>query len=95
MIGSIHDAEDVVQEVYAQLEKADLSSVIEPKAYLMKMAVNKCLNHLQSARHKREIYTGPWLPEPLIDVHNDEPLNHLLQQESVSVCTYCIVANPY
>jgi len=83
MLGSIQEAEDIVQEVYVQLEKVDLTTVSEPKAYMMKMVVNRSLNHLQSARHKREVYTGPWLPEPLIDIQN-EPLNNLLREESIS-----------
>lgn len=83
MLRSIQEAEDIVQELYVQLEKVDLTTVSEPKVYMMKMVVNRCLNHLQSARHKREVYTVPWLPEPLIDIQN-EPLNNLLRQESIS-----------
>src|SRR5690625_2812235 len=84
MLGSIQEAEDIVQEVYVQLKKIDLATISEPKAYMMKMIVNRSLNHLQSARHKREVYIGPWLPEPLIDLQNDEPLNYLIRKESIS-----------
>ncbi|WP_196493754.1 sigma-70 family RNA polymerase sigma factor [Ornithinibacillus caprae] len=93
MIGSIHDAEDIVQEVYVQLNRVDLSSLVEPKAYLMKMVVNKCLNYLQSTRHKRKVYTGPWLPEPLIDIHTNELLNRLLKEESISYAFTVLLHN--
>ena len=84
MLGSNQDAEDVVQEVYVQLETIDLTTIDEHKAYTMKIVVNKCLNHLKLARHKKEVYIGPWLPEPLFDKQNDESLNRLIQKESVS-----------
>lgn len=56
MLGSVKDAEDIVQDVFVQLEKMDISSLQDPKAYLTKMTTNKCLNLLQSARKKSEKY---------------------------------------
>src|SRR5690625_3679988 len=91
MLGSIQDAEDIVQEVYVQLETIDLTTIDEHKAYTMKIVVNKCLNHLKLARHKREVYIGPWLPEPLFDKQNDESLNRLIQKESVSYAFHVLL----
>ena len=93
MTGSIHDAEDIVQDVYLQLKGVDLSAVTEHKAYLMKMVVNKSLNFLHSARYKKEVYTGPWLPEPLIDMHSDEPLHRLVHEESISYAFAVLLHN--
>src|SRR5690625_1064903 len=93
MIGSIHDAEDVVQDVYVQLKEVDLSSVAEHKAYLMKMVVNKSLKYLQSAKSKKEVYTGHLLPELLIEVHSDELSHRLLQEESISYAFAVLLQN--
>lgn len=93
MTGSIHDAEDIVQDVYIHLNEMDLSSVEKHKAYLMKMVVNKSLNFLQSARYHKEVYTGPWLPEPLIDMYTDEPLHRLIHEESISYAFAVLLHN--
>lgn len=84
MLGSVKDAEDIVQDVFVQLEEMDISSLHDPKAYLTKMTTNKCLNLLQSARKKREVYPGPWLPEPIVETMVNEPLEQLLKEESIS-----------
>ncbi|MFF0829171.1 RNA polymerase sigma-70 factor [Brevibacillus sp. NPDC003359] len=65
MLGSATDAEDVVQDVFVKAYDVPLAQMSEPKAYLCKMTTNRCLDLLKSARKKRELYTGPWLPEPI------------------------------
>ncbi|MED1780820.1 RNA polymerase sigma-70 factor [Brevibacillus fortis] len=65
MLGSATDAEDVVQDVFVKAHDVPLAHMSEPKAYLCKMTTNRCLDLLKSARKKRELYTGPWLPEPI------------------------------
>src|SRR5690625_826642 len=92
MVVSIHDAVDIVQDVYVQLKKVDLSSIAEHKAYLMKIVVNKSLNFLHSAKYKKEVYTGPWLPEPLIE-HTDEPVHRLVHEESISYAFTVLLHN--
>ncbi|MCJ2143498.1 sigma-70 family RNA polymerase sigma factor [Methylobacterium sp. E-066] len=71
MLGSMADAEDVVQDAYARWLAADRAAVREPAAFLRVVVTRLCLNQLKSARHRRETYLGPWLPEPIIDP--DEP----------------------
>lgn len=66
MLGSVMDAEDMVQETYLRWEKVEGIVVESPKAYLTTTITHLCINHLTSARVKREEYIGPWLPEPLI-----------------------------
>ncbi len=66
MTGSVGDAEDVVQEAYLRWERADATSVREPKAFLSKIVTRLCLDALKSARARREAYVGPWLPEPVL-----------------------------
>lgn len=84
MLGVVHDAEDIVHDVYLQLKEINITSVNHPKAYLTKMVTNKCLNYLQSARQQREVYIGPWLPEPLAGISSDNPLNQIVKKESIS-----------
>ena len=66
MLGSVMDAEDVVQECWVRWSGADAEAVRSPKAFLSTMATRLAINHLQSARARREEYVGPWLPEPLL-----------------------------
>ena len=69
MTGSVSDAEDIVQEAFLRASKdADISS---PKAYLATITTRLAIDHLRSARVRRETYVGTWLPEPL--VWNSEP----------------------
>ncbi|MET9604307.1 RNA polymerase sigma-70 factor [Streptomyces sp. NPDC006512] len=66
MLGSVADAEDIVQDAWLTWHKADRSEVRHPKAYLVRTVTNLSLNRLTSARATREEYVGPWLPEPLL-----------------------------
>jgi RNA polymerase sigma factor (sigma-70 family) len=74
MLGSTADAEDVVQDVFVALQKADPADPIRhERAYLARMTVNRSLNVLNASARKREQYIGPWLPEPLVDTANPLP----------------------
>ena len=59
MLGSVSDAEDMVQEAFIRWMKTDRSEVREPEAYLRRSVTRLCLDHLKSARHQRETYVGP------------------------------------
>ena len=65
LTGSAADAEDAVQDVFVKACDIQTEHLEEPKAYLCKMVTNHCLNLMKSARKKREMYVGPWLPEPI------------------------------
>jgi RNA polymerase sigma-70 factor (ECF subfamily) len=67
MLGSVADAEDVVQEAFLRWLGADRAAVREPEAWLRRVVTRLSLNQLNSARHRRETYIGPWLPEPVIE----------------------------
>lgn len=66
MLGSVVDAEDVLQDAWLSWDRADRSAVLNPRAYLVRTVTNLSLNRLTSARATRETYIGPWLPEPLL-----------------------------
>jgi RNA polymerase sigma-70 factor (ECF subfamily) len=67
MLGSLADAEDVVQEAYLRWHGTDRGAVQEPEAYLRRVVARLCLDMLKAARRWRETYVGPWLPEPMVE----------------------------
>lgn len=72
MLGSIADAEDVVQEAFLRWHATDREAVRAPGAFLRRVVVRLCLDELKSARARRETYVGTWLPEPLVGTDEDE-----------------------
>lgn len=71
MLGSRHDAEDVVQEAWLRWQGSDQAAVREPGAWLTRIVSRLCLDQMKSARARRETYPGTWLPEPLIEPEDD------------------------
>jgi len=67
MLGSVADAEDAVQDAFLRWLDADRSDIREPEAFLRRVVTRLCLDRLKSARHRRETYIGPWLPEPVVE----------------------------
>ena len=72
MLGSVADAEDMVQEAFIRWIKVDRSEVREPEAFLRRAVMRLCLDQLKSARLQRETYVGPWLPDPLVEEEEDQ-----------------------
>jgi len=72
MLGSVADAEDVVQEAFIRWLDADRENVREPAAFLRRVVTRLCLDQLKSARSRRETYIGPWLPEPVVELEENE-----------------------
>ena len=66
MLGSATDAEDVLQDAWLRWQGADHAAVSDAGAFLARTVTNLCLNALTSARARREVYAGPWLPEPVL-----------------------------
>ncbi|MFD0694625.1 sigma factor [Paenibacillus sp. GCM10027628] len=90
MLGSVMDAEDVVQEAFLYVNEMKPAHVPNPKAYLCKIVTNRCIDRLRSARKQREVYVGPWLPEPLIIKEDSsmEPYGSYLQKDLSQRPTY-------
>jgi RNA polymerase sigma-70 factor (ECF subfamily) len=86
MLGSMADAEDVIQEVFIQYGKTSHQNIHNMKSYLCKMVSNRCIDLLRKGYKQREEYVGPWLPEPIIrDIDlNELPEDQYLQKESIS-----------
>ena len=73
MLGERAGAEDAVQDTWLKWAAADIGKIDNPAAWLRRVATNIAIDTLRSAHRQREIYVGPWLPEPLIQSGLQEP----------------------
>ena len=71
MLGSVAEAEDVVQDAWLRWQRADQDGVLNPAAYLSRTVTRLCLDVMKSARARHEDYIGPWLPEPIVEPEAD------------------------
>jgi RNA polymerase sigma-70 factor (ECF subfamily) len=89
MLGSASEAEDIVQEAFLRQQRAmrDGSGIESPKAFLSAVVTRLSIDHLRSARARREVYVGEWLPEPLLtdDGVDADPAAHAEQADSLSM----------
>ena len=88
MLGSVMDAEDVVQETYLRYQSTPEGSIISLKAFLTTIISRLCVDQLHLAHRKREQYLGPWLPEPIITTDTLEetgPEERVDREESISM----------
>jgi RNA polymerase sigma-70 factor, ECF subfamily len=86
MLGSRAEAEDVVQDAYLRWHAADRAAILEPRRYLGTVVTRLCLDRMKSARARRELYVGQWLPEPVVDeAFDDEDAGGLAHDISVAL----------
>ena len=87
MVGSVSEAEDLVQEAFLRLHRAlaDGAEIVSPKAYLSAVTTRLAIDHLRSARVRRERYVGAWLPEPLVTGAEADPASHAETADSLSL----------
>ena len=88
MLGSAMDAEDMVQETYLRYQSTPPETIRSLKAFLTTILTRLCMDQLQLARRKRELYVGPWLPEPILTTETSESANpekRVETQESISL----------
>jgi RNA polymerase sigma-70 factor, ECF subfamily len=85
MLGSVADAEDMLQETFIRWQQTATGEILNPRAFLVTILSRLCINHLQSARVQREEYFGQWLPEPLLTGPTKGPLEALQVGESLSM----------
>lgn len=88
MLGSAMDAEDMVQETYLRYQAANFETIHSLKAYLTTILTRLCMDQLDLARRKREVYVGPWLPEPILTAETSEvsdPEQRVETEESISL----------
>jgi len=88
MLGSAMDAEDMVQETYLRYQTTPAEPIRSLKAYLTTIIIRLCMDQLQLARRKREVYVGPWLPEPILTTttpSSGDPAERVDREESISL----------
>src|SRR3954454_20208031 len=87
MLGSVSEAEDMVQEGFLRLHRARAGGerIESPRAYLTTVVSRLSLDHLRSAAVRRETYTGEWLPEPLVAGADDDPARRAEMADSLSL----------
>jgi RNA polymerase sigma-70 factor (TIGR02957 family) len=95
MLGSVSEAEDVVQEAFLRLHRAqDEGQRIEsPRAYLSTVVTRLAIDQLRSARARRETYVGEWLPEPLVTSPDEDPARHAEMADSLSLAFLVLLEN--
>lgn len=88
MLGTVAEAEDVVQDAWLRVQNKVTEQIEKPKQYLSTIVTRLCLNQLNSARVQREQYLGPWLPEPIPTADRPElvnPLEKAMTHDSISI----------
>ncbi|TDC75051.1 RNA polymerase sigma factor SigJ [Streptomyces hainanensis] len=87
MLGSVADTEDVLQESWLSWASADRARVENPRAYLVRIAINKALASRAALSRRRESYVGQWLPEPLVT----DLVDPVLREESASLALLVVL----
>ncbi|HEU5395726.1 MAG TPA: RNA polymerase sigma-70 factor [Verrucomicrobiae bacterium] len=85
MLGSVAEADDLVQETWLRWQKQDAAAIRSPQAWLVSTVTRLCIDQLRSARRQREEYYGVWLPEPLVEGATASPDERLAQAESLTM----------
>jgi len=88
MLGSVAEAEDVLQDAYLRVQGRPAEAIEKPKYYLTTVVTRLCLNHLSAAKTQREQYLGPWLPEPILTEDKPElvnPAERTVTYDSISI----------
>lgn len=92
VVGSVVDAEDVVQETWLRWAAADRAEVRDVRAYLIRITTRLALNRLRAQKARREQYVGPWLPEPIVATRDeDDPAAVAEVADSVSMAMLVVL----
>ncbi|WP_409275871.1 RNA polymerase sigma-70 factor [Neobacillus sp. SCS-31] len=93
MLGSVTDAEDIVQEAFLNLNQVSLDSIHHVKSYLWKVTTNLSIDLLRSARKRREVYVGSWLPEPILNGKDADLADRVIANEELSIAFLLLLEN--
>ncbi len=85
MLGSMSEAEDIVQEAYVRWRAAPREVVDSPRSYLSTIVTRLCIDRLRSIKEARETYVGPWLPEPILSDVEPDPAETIELTESLAI----------
>jgi RNA polymerase sigma-70 factor (ECF subfamily) len=93
MLGSVMDAEDIVQEAFIRWQNAPKADIDSPRAYLTTIVTRLCVDQLRLAYVQREEYVGSWLPEPLLQSSESDPARLVELNESISTAFLLLLEN--
>lgn len=85
MLGSVAEADDMVQETWLRWQKQDEAEIRSPKSWLISTITRLCIDQLRSARRTREEYYGVWLPEPLVESPAPTPQDAAVRADSLTM----------
>lgn len=85
MLGSMSEADDIVQEAYVRWRAAPREVVDSPRSYLSTIVTRLCIDRLRSTKEARETYVGPWLPEPILSDVEPDPAETIELAESLAM----------
>jgi len=92
MLGSLSDADDVVQEAWLRLDRSDADGVENMRGWLTTVVARLCLDQLRARRARREDYVGSWLPEPVVTLEADDgPVQEALLADSVGLALLVVL----
>ncbi|WP_339234927.1 sigma-70 family RNA polymerase sigma factor [Paenibacillus sp. FSL R5-0517] len=91
MLGSVVEAEDMVQDCFAGIQSNANQDIRNPKSYIARLVVNRSLNLLNSARNQRENYVGEWLPEPIADSKAGNIPEEMMQKKEMISYAYLVM----
>lgn len=91
MLGSVVEAEDIVQDCFAGIQSTSTQDIRNPKSYIARLIVNRSLNLLNSARNQRESYVGEWLPEPMGDSEEENMPEETMEKKELISYAYLVM----
>jgi RNA polymerase sigma factor (sigma-70 family) len=91
MLGSLSDADDVLQEAWLRLNRADADSVDNMRGWLTTIVARLSLDELRARKARREDYVGGWLPEPVVTPEGDDPEQEALLADSVGLAMLVVL----
>lgn len=93
LLGSLDEAEDMAQEAYMRLMRSDLAAIQDVRGWLVVVTTRICLDHLGSARSRRETSVGPWFPEPIVQTNGErtDPAEVVILDESVRMALLIVL----
>src|SRR5437899_1559462 len=89
LLGSVADAQDVVQDAWLRWSRVDADSVEDAEGYLVRVTTRLAIDRLRSAAVRRESYVGPWLPEPMLTT--PDAADHVVRAEAVSTAVLLVL----
>ena len=88
MLGTVADADDVLQEAWLRWDRVSHDDIVSPPAYLTTITTRLAIDRLRSAQREREVYVGPWLPEPILTDHDPA---HVIELDETVTLTFLAV----